>query len=115
MRLIVGLGNPGPEFQWTPHNLGFLAVDEIANRCKEVESGARNVDHILTRTLLPDMSNEFLSRMATGEPIARVAVAVGEGGQTRRAAGAPNCRGAQVIDAERFLAFFFDRLCPAAS
>src|SRR6266852_1071090 len=32
MRLIVGLGNPDPEFQWTPHNLGFMAVDELANR-----------------------------------------------------------------------------------
>jgi PTH1 family peptidyl-tRNA hydrolase len=32
MRLIVGLGNPAPEYQWTPHNLGFMAVDELANR-----------------------------------------------------------------------------------
>jgi PTH1 family peptidyl-tRNA hydrolase len=30
MRLIVGLGNPGAEYEWTPHNLGFLAVDGIA-------------------------------------------------------------------------------------
>jgi PTH1 family peptidyl-tRNA hydrolase len=32
MRLIVGLGNPDPEYHWTPHNLGFMAVDELANR-----------------------------------------------------------------------------------
>jgi len=32
MRIIVGLGNPDPEYQWTPHNLGFMAVDELANR-----------------------------------------------------------------------------------
>ena len=42
-------------------------------------------------------------------------IVVGESGETRRAAGAPNCRMAHVIDAERFLALFFDRLCPTSS
>jgi type VI secretion system protein VasG len=55
-------------------------VEEILSRCHEVESGARNVDHILTRTLLPEMSGEFLSRMAEGKTISQVHVSVGDGG-----------------------------------
>ena len=33
MKLIVGLGNPGIEYQFTPHNIGFLAIDRIAEQC----------------------------------------------------------------------------------
>jgi len=33
VKLVVGLGNPGIEYQFTPHNLGFLTIDRIAERC----------------------------------------------------------------------------------
>jgi type VI secretion system protein VasG len=56
-------------------------VETVAGRCKEVESGARNVDHILTGTLLPELSRQFLTRMAEGNPVARVHVGVGGDGQ----------------------------------
>ena len=39
-------------------------VDEVARRCTEVESGARNVDNILTNTLLPEISRQILGGMA---------------------------------------------------
>jgi type VI secretion system protein VasG len=53
-------------------------VDSIAERCREVSTGARNVDHILTRTLLPELSAEFLSRMADGQAVKSVNVTLGE-------------------------------------
>jgi type VI secretion system protein VasG len=51
-------------------------IEVIANRCREVESGARNVDHILTRTLLPEMSQEILGRMSRGEGLSKVHVTI---------------------------------------
>lgn len=51
-------------------------IATIAGRCKEVESGARNVDHILTGTLLPELAGEFLSHMAEGKPMTRAHVGV---------------------------------------
>lgn len=41
MKLIVGLGNPGIEYQFTPHNAGFLAIDRIAEDCGVVVSNRR--------------------------------------------------------------------------
>jgi type VI secretion system protein VasG len=55
-------------------------VAGIASRCTEVASGARNVDHILTRTLLPEMSAEFLARMAEGQAIRSVCVSLDPSG-----------------------------------
>jgi type VI secretion system protein VasG len=55
-------------------------VDTVASRCTEVESGARNVDNILTNTLLPDMSRNLLGKMAEGEKITGIHVGVGPDG-----------------------------------
>jgi type VI secretion system protein VasG len=55
-------------------------VDEVAKRCTEVESGARNVDNILTNSLLPDISRQILGRMAEGEKLQAIHVGIGENG-----------------------------------
>jgi type VI secretion system protein VasG len=60
-------------------------VDAIKARCTEVDSGARNVEHILMRTLLPEISNEILARLAGDAPITKVHVAAGDDGQFRYA------------------------------
>jgi type VI secretion system protein VasG len=59
---------------------GEELVEAIAGRCTEVESGARNVDHILTQTLLPELSSAILERMAAGESITRVHVGLDDAG-----------------------------------
>jgi type VI secretion system protein VasG len=55
-------------------------ISEVAKRCTEVESGARNVDHILTGTLLPELSETVLARMAEGKAISKIRVGVAEDG-----------------------------------
>jgi type VI secretion system protein VasG len=55
-------------------------LTSIASRCKEVESGARNADQIISGTLLPEVSIEILTRMAEGKSIEKVHITVdGEG------------------------------------
>jgi type VI secretion system protein VasG len=56
-------------------------TEAIAARCTEVESGARNIDHIITGTLLPEMSQTFLEYMAEGKPVTSVRVGVGSDGK----------------------------------
>lgn len=49
-------------------------IETVAKRCTDVDSGARNVYNILTSSLLPEMSGEVLSRMASGDGISKVHV-----------------------------------------
>ena len=53
-------------------------IEEVAKRCTEVESGARNVDNILTNTMLPEISRQILTRMAEETPTEQVRVGVSQ-------------------------------------
>ena len=65
------------------HKVPFTYDDEviklIAERCTELESGGRMIDAILTNTMLPSISTEFLTRMMEGKAIERVHVSVADG------------------------------------
>jgi type VI secretion system protein VasG len=63
------------ELQSTPE-----MIEEVARRCTEVESGARNVDNILTNTLLPEVSTMLLATMVEGHKPTVIKVGVGDGG-----------------------------------
>lgn len=64
------------EFHYMP-----AVVDAIAARCREVESGARNVDHVLSGTVLPEISRSLLAGIAAGEPARSVRVDISDKGQ----------------------------------
>jgi type VI secretion system protein VasG len=52
-------------------------IEEVAKRCTEVESGARNVDNILSNTMLPEISRQVLARMAEEASMDRIKISVG--------------------------------------
>src|SRR5204863_8430199 len=55
-------------------------IDEVAKRCTEVESGARNVDNILTNTLLPEVSRKILESLAERQKLAPIHVTLADDG-----------------------------------
>ncbi|MNH02345.1 Chaperone protein ClpB [compost metagenome] len=55
-------------------------VKAIAARCTEVDSGARNIDNILSQTLMPELAQRVLERMAQDAPIERLAIELGSDG-----------------------------------
>jgi type VI secretion system protein VasG len=63
-----------------PFEYGEDVVKLVVSRCTESESGGRMIDAILTNTMLPDISREFLTRMMEGKAIAGVNVGVADGG-----------------------------------
>ncbi len=65
----------GAKFVWDKS-----LVQTIADRCTETSSGARNVEKILSRTLLPELSGEVLSRLADGGTIDAITVGVDTAG-----------------------------------
>ena len=56
-------------------------VKAIADRCTEVETGARNIDHIINSTLLPQVSTRILEQMATGDLPHRLHLSLDERGR----------------------------------
>ena len=63
-----------------PFEYGEDVVKLVVSRCTESESGGRMIDAILTNTMLPDISREFLTRMMEGQAIERVSVGVAGAG-----------------------------------
>ncbi len=67
------------ETHGVPFEYTDAVVDTIVERCQELESGGRMIDAIVTNTMLPDISAEFLRRMMEGKEITRVVIDVTDG------------------------------------
>ena len=66
------------ESHGVPLTYSDAVVDTIVERCQELESGGRMIDAIVTNTMLPEISNEFLRRMMAGQGIGKVTIDVSE-------------------------------------
>jgi len=62
-----------------PFEYGDEVVKLVVSRCSEVESGGRVIDALLTNTVLPRVSREYLARLAEGQALKRVLLSVSEG------------------------------------
>ncbi|OSQ51928.1 type VI secretion system ATPase TssH [Marivita geojedonensis] len=67
------------EAHGVPFEYSDGVVDTIVERCQELESGGRMIDAIVTNTMLPDISAEFLKRMMEGQSVSKVAIDVKDG------------------------------------
>ena len=56
-------------------------IETVLARCTEVDTGARAVDHILNGSLLPEVADSVLARMAEGQPISKIKVSAGKSGE----------------------------------
>ncbi|OQW89645.1 MAG: hypothetical protein BWK78_07485 [Thiotrichaceae bacterium IS1] len=88
IRRIVGLKLAKIQKRFAENHRAKLTYEEslisaVVNRCTEVESGARNIDHILTDTILPTLSVEILERMARGQSFSAVHLACDESGNVQ--------------------------------
>ncbi|OBY25626.1 type VI secretion system ATPase TssH [Leisingera sp. JC1] len=67
------------EAHGVPFEYSDAVVEEIVNRCQELDSGGRMIDAIVTNTMLPEISNEFLRRLMDGAEVEKVAIDVKDG------------------------------------
>ncbi|MBR0684069.1 type VI secretion system ATPase TssH [Roseomonas eburnea] len=80
---LRSIGKRLKEAYGVPLQVDDSVPDAIVARCKEVESGARNIDNILSRTVLPELSARILSRLADGHEILQVKVGMNDDGSFR--------------------------------